>query len=283
MDFQARTLASGFAFPEGPRWRDGYLWFADQHDGLVRCLSPAGAVIEVFRLPGNPSGIGWLPDGDMLVVSMHERRLYRRSSGALVVHAELGAVHAHHSNDMVVDAEGRAYVGNIGFDFHGGEEVRSTAMAMVLPDGTVELAAEGLVCPNGTVITPDGRTLIVAESLASRLTAFTIDEAGRLSDRRVYAELPEAGVPDGICLDAEGGVWAALPHARAAVRVCQGGSITDRVPVEDAMPYACMLGGDDRRDSTSALHPITIPRKRWSCVAGRIDVARVAVPGAGWP
>ncbi|MBK6287097.1 MAG: SMP-30/gluconolactonase/LRE family protein [Gammaproteobacteria bacterium] len=283
MDYQARTLASGFAFPEGPRWREGYLWFADQHDGLVRCLSPVGAVIEVFRLPGNPSGIGWLPDGDMLVVSMHERRLYRRTSGALVVHAELGVVHAHHSNDMVVDGQGRAYVGNIGFDFHGGEEVRSTAMALVLPDGTVELAADGLACPNGTVITPDGRTLIVAESLASRLTAFTIDEAGRLADRRVFAELAEAGVPDGICLDAEGGVWAALPYARAAVRVCQGGAITDRVPVEGALPYACMLGGDDRRDLYLCVAPDHDPAKTLELRGGRIDVARVAVPGAGWP
>lgn len=283
MDYQALTLASGFAFPEGPRWRDGHLWFADQHDGLVRCLSPAGAVIEVFRLPGNPSGIGWLPDGDMLVVSMHERRLYRRSSGVLVVHAELGAVHAHHSNDMVVDAQGRAYVGNIGFDFHAGEEVRSTALAMVLPDGAVELAADELVCPNGTVITPDGRTLIVAESLASRLTAFTIDEAGRLADRRVFAELPEAGVPDGICLDAEGCVWAALPYAQAAVRVSEGGSITDRVLVEGAMPYACMLGGDDRRDLYLCVAPDHDPGKTLELRGGRIDVARVAVPGAGWP
>ena len=283
MDYQARTLASGFAFPEGPRWREGCLWFADHHDGVVRCLSPAGAVLEVFRLPGNPSGIGWLPDGDMLVVSMHEQRVYRRSSGLLVVHAELGGVHAHHSNDMVVDGHGRAYVGNTGFDFHAGEQVRATTMALVQPDGTVEVAASDLMCPNGTVITPDGCTLIVAESLASRLTAFTIDEAGHLSGRRVFAEMPDGGVPDGICLDAEGCVWVAVPYAQAVVRVREGGSILDRVPVDGAMPYACMLGGDDRLDLYLCVAPDHDPVKTIELRGGRVDVARVGVPGAGWP
>jgi len=280
---QARTIASGFAFPEGPRWHDDSLWFADQHDGVVRRLSAAGVIIEQFEVPGGPSGIGWLPDGDLLVVSMHERRLYRRRAGQLELHAELASVHPHHSNDMVVDRHGRAYVGNIGFDFHAGQELRATAIALVHADGSVEVAAGDLVCPNGTVITPDGRTLIIAESLAQRLTAFSIDAEGRLHDRRLFADLAEAGVPDGICLDAEGCVWVAAPFAQAALRLRAGGEIVERVVVEGANPYACMLGGVDRRELYLCCAPDHDPARTVALRGGRIDVARVSVPGAGWP
>lgn len=282
MSATPRTIASGFAFPECPRWREGSLWFSDQHDGFVRRLAPSGEVLEAFAVPGGPSGLGWLPDGDLLVVSMHERRLYRRRDGVLMPWAELGALHPGHSNDMVVDAQGRAYVGNIGFDFAGGGAPCSTAVALVHPDGRVEQACDGLMCPNGSVISPDGRTLVIAESLAFRLHVWTIREDGRLQDHRLFAEFGNDIIPDGICLDAEGCVWVATV-GNTVVRVREGGEILDRVAVREGSTYACMLGGADRRDLYICVAPdhdrnVTLREKR-----GRIDVVRVAVPGAGLP
>lgn len=283
MEHRVRTIAAGFAFPEGPRWHRGSLWFADQLDGVVRRIAPDGALLEQFAVPGKPSGLGWLPGGDMLIVSMHERRLYRRHGTALHVHAELSSVHPHQSNDMLVDGAGNAYVGNVGFDFFAGEPVRATTIARVDVLGRVEAVADGLMCPNGMVIAPDGGTLIVAETLAERLTAYAIDAEGHLRDRRVFADLRGIGAPDGICLDAGGGVWAALPHAQAVVRVGAGGAITDRVRIAGANPYACMLGGPNRRElyACCALHHD--PAHTLVQRGGRIDVTRVAVPGAGWP
>jgi len=283
MEYRTHTIARGFAFPEGPRWHAGSLWFADQHDARVRRLAPDGQLLEEFPVPGRPSGMGWLPDGSLLVVSMLERRLYRRDGDALRLYADLSSVHPAHSNDMVVDATGRAWVGNIGFDFHGGESTRATAIARVDRDRGVHCAATDLLCPNGSVVTPDGRTLIVAESLASRLTAFTIEADGTLGGRRVFAALPEGHVPDGICLDAEGCVWYASPYSHAVFRVRDGGEITDSAPIADAMPYACMLGGADRCTLFICVAPDHDPEQTVKLRGGRIDVATVATPGAGLP
>lgn len=277
------TLASGFAFPEGPRWHEGQLWFSDQHDGQIIVLDPDGTVAARIAVPGGPSGMGWMPDGSLLVTSMHERRLYRRAAdGQLVAHAELAAFHPGHSNDMVVDATGRAYAGNIGYDFNGGEDPRATCLVAVAPDGTVSVAADALDCPNGTVITPDGKTLIIAESMANRLTAFTVADDGTLLDRRIFAQLGDH-IPDGICLDAEGAIWAASPYSGQVIRVRDGGEIVDSVTIDGAKPYACMLGGNDGRDlfvcCAGDHDPAVTMRQR----AGRIDVARVTIPGAGRP
>ena len=208
-------------------------------------------MIEVFRLPGNPSGIGWLPDGDMLVVSMHERRLYRRTSGALVVHAELGVVHAHHSNDMVVDGQGRAYVGNIGFDFHGGEEVRSTAMALGLPDGTVELAADGLASPNGTVITPDGRTVGFATYGPDSGTPVVWCHGGpgsRLEPAGLAPFLDELGLRV-IGIDRPGyGLSSLRPGRSIADFVPDGLAVVDRLGVERRrLGPGCPAAGEGHR------------------------------------
>jgi sugar lactone lactonase YvrE len=276
-----RVLVRGLRFPEGPRWRDGRLYVSDMHDGRVLAVRPDGRCDEVLRLDGDePSGLGWLPDGRLLVVAMRSRTLLRLDPDGLAVHADLAPLLPLLANDMVVEGRGRAYVGNFGFDLNAGERPRTTSLALVHPDGRAELAATDLSFPNGSVVTPDGRTLIVAESFASRLTAFDVAADGRLSGRRVFAAL-EGAVPDGICLDADGAVWVASPVSRGVLRVREGGGVTHRVEVEH-QAYACMLGGPERRTlflCTAATHDPSATGAR----SGRIEAVDVDVPGAGWP
>ena len=282
MEIAARTLATGFVFPEGPRWHDGQLWFADQHDCMVHVLNPDGSRADAFEVAGRPSGMGWLPDGDLLVVSMLDHRLLRRHDRRLSLHADLAALHPGHSNDMVVDDTGRAFVGNIGFDFHAGEAFRPTVMSLVMPDGTVSVAAENIACPNGPVITEDGKLLILAESYGNCLTEYDIAEDGKLINRRPFADL--AGrMPDGICLDADECVWVAAPFAGAVLRVRRGGAVVDSVPIADGAPYACMLGGADGRDLFVCCATDHVPDKTVQLREGRIDVARAPAPRAGRP
>jgi sugar lactone lactonase YvrE len=277
---ETRTLLGGLRFPEDPRWRDGKLWFSDMHAGRVMTLDANGHAETVLALDDEPSGLGWLPDGRLLVVSMHQRKVLRRDPSGLVVHADLGGVARFHANDMVVDVSGRAYVGNFGFDLNGGEKPHAANLALVHPDGRVEVAAEDLMFPNGAVLTPNGDTLIVGESFAGRLTAFDVAEDGSLSNRRVWAQLDKA-IPDGICLDAEGAIWVASPGSKGVLRVKEGGAVVQRIAVEH-QAYACMLGGSDRRTlyiCTAAHHD---PAKTGDQL-GRIEAALVDVPGAGLP
>ena len=275
------VLADGFAFLEGPRWRDGLLWFSDMHADRVQTIDGGGAVETIVEVPGQPSGLGWLPDGTGLVVSMTDRALMRFGPGGLERHADLSAIATYHCNDMVVDAQGRAYVGNFGSDFEGGGTPQQAVMALVLPDGTARAVAEDLSFPNGSVITPDGRTLIVGETFAGRLTAFDVADDGALSNRRVYAQL-QGAVPDGICLDAEGAVWVASPVSREVLRVREGGEVSQRIATE-TMAIACMLGGDDRRTLYVLTSPSTNREECRKQRAARIETARVDVPGAGLP
>jgi len=282
MEIASATLATGFVFPEGPRWHGDHLWFSDQHDEKVHVLTPEGFPVESFDVPGRPSGMGWLPDGDLLVVSMLERKLYRRHDGVMTLHADLKALHPGHSNDMVVDARGRAFVGNIGYDFHAGAEFKPTIMTLVAPDGAVSVAAEDLHCPNGPVVTPDGKRLIVAESFGHRLTEFDIADDGKLINRRLFADL-DGKVPDGICLDAEECVWVAAPFANACLRVARGGTVVDTVPIQNGAPYACMLGGADGRDLFICCATEHAPELTVRLREGRIDAARAPAPRAGRP
>ena len=280
MTAKTEVLLSGLRFPEGPRWRDGKLWFSDMHDGEVRTVDLEGRSELVVRVPGEPSGLGWLPDGTLLVVSMQDRRLMRVDDGELSIVADLSALAPYHCNDMVVDAEGRAYVGNFGSEIFTSDPPAPTCLILVQPDGRSRVVAEDLHFPNGTVITPDGGTLIVGETFGARLTAFDIGDDGGLSNRRVWAQLDGAS-PDGICLDAEGAVWVASPFDNEVLRVREGGEIVQRVPT--ATPaIACMLGGAERRTlfvltAAHFEHEKTVDR------TGRIEIVDVAVPGAGLP
>lgn len=276
------VLLDGLAFAEGPRWHDGRLFFSDMHAGAVLAVDADGRAETIVRVEGDPSGLGWLPDGRMLVVSMRDRRLLRHDPGGLVTLADLSRLASFHCNDMVVDAAGRAYVGNFGFDLHVEKPAfRKTNLVLVHPDGRAVAVADDLSFPNGTVITPDGRTLVVGESFAARLTAFDIAPDGSLSGRRVFAKL-EGAVPDGICLDAEGAIWVASPVSGEVLRVHEGGRVSQRIPVE-TQAFACMLGGPDRRTlyvcTAATSHPEECQAKR----TGRIETVRVEVPGAGLP
>ncbi len=243
------VLASGFAYAEDPRWRNGRLHFSDMYGGKVHSVTPAGAVETVLDLgDGTPSGLGFMPNGDLLVVSMFERVLLRVGASGLARHADLAPLAPHSINDMVVDRAGRAYVGQSGFDYWAGEAPRPAPLIAVEPDGSISVAAPDLMVGNGCVITDDGRILIVAETLGHRISAFDIGESGRLSGRRVFATLPDNHMPDGICLDTEGGVWAACPSGLGVARFEAGGHLTHIVPLpEPHRAYACMLGGEDRR------------------------------------
>jgi sugar lactone lactonase YvrE len=275
------TMLDGLAFPEGPRWRDGRLWFSDQHDRRVVVMDSSGHAEAVVAVPNQPSGLGWLPDGRMLVVSMLDRQVLRlEADRSLSVHADLSALAPATCNDMVVDGRGRAYVGNFGFDMYGGAEYRTTNIVAVDPDGSAWVAADDLGFPNGTVVTPDNRTLIVGESMGGRLTAFDIGDDGRLANRREWASLRDIGATaDGICLDAEGAVWVACPFSNRVVRVAEGGALLDEVKV-DSGTFACALGGDDGRTlfiCSAATHE---PSETVGLRSGRILAARVDVPGA---
>jgi sugar lactone lactonase YvrE len=275
------TVLTGLSFPEGPRWRDGRVWFSDFYTHRVIAVAPDGRAETIAEVPQQPSGLGWTPDGTLLVVSMLDRRLLRLKNGKLEVVADLAAHAGGPCNDMVVDATGRAYVGNFGFDRHRGEAPRATCLIRVDPDGRVTRAAEDMHFPNGSIITPDGKTLIVAETIAHRLTAFDIAADGTLANRRVFAAI-DGCFPDGICLDAEGAVWVTDARGHRILRVFAGGRIARTISMGERHAFACMLGGADRKTlylcTCTASGPDVAAARE-----GRIERIAVDVPGAGLP
>jgi sugar lactone lactonase YvrE len=287
-----RILADGVYFGEGPRWRDGRMWFSDFYAHAVKSVSLAGDLRTEFEIDDQPSGLGWLPDGAMLIVSMTKRQVLRRTAdGRVAVHADLSQIAGFHCNDMVVDATGRAYVGNFGFDLDAAIAARgvqsvladhpSAKLAGVSPDGVVTVAADDMHFPNGPVITPDGKTLILGETLAGCLTAFDIADDGVLSNRRVWARLSPR-VPDGITLDAEGAIWVANPTAPECVRVAEGGEVLEVIDT-GAPCYACMLGGDDGRTLFMFTAPSSNAHQAAAAPSGAVLIAAVDSPRAGRP
>jgi len=282
MSQSTRVLLDGLCFGEGPRWHDGRLWFSDMHDHKVLAVDLEGKVETIAEVPNQPSGLGWLPDGRLLIVSMTDCKLLCLDpSGDLAEFADLSSLASFHCNDMVVDSSGRAYVGNFGFDFLSGAEPSGAELIMVTPDGEASVVAGDMQFPNGTVITPDGETMIVGETWGGALTAFDIAADGSLSGRRTWAQL-EGAIPDGICLDEAGGIWVASPMSSEALRVVEGGQVTDRIKVE-TQAFACMLGGPDGKTLFILTADSSDPDECKQTRSGRIEVAEVEAAGAGLP
>ncbi len=275
------VFCDGVDFGEAPRWHDGELWYSDFYQHRVYRVSPSGERQVVVEFPdeGQPSGLGWMPDGSLLIVSMVDRKVMRWADGALTEHADLGSIATFHCNDMVVDGVGNAYVGNFGWDIVADfNNLTPSDLALVRPDGSVEVAARGLLFPNGMVITPDGGSLIVGETFGGQYRAYDIASDGTLSNDRVWAETPGMA-PDGCDLDAEGGIWFADALGGQVVRVLESGEVTHTVATGDGT-YACLLGGDDGRTLFALCAPGSAPDEVAAKAAGSIRTMRVDVPSA---
>ena len=241
------SICQGFTFIEGPRWHEGALWFSDFYDEAVFRVVPGELPEKVVTVPQQPSGLGWLPNGDLLVSSMLDKTLYRWSeTEGLNKYADVSAIAERRINDMLVDPSGRAWVGNFGFVHQDGESVAPGTLARIDTDQSVHAAAGDLLFANGMVLVNDGNTLVVAETYRGCLTSFDIESTGDLVNRRLWAQLPEGDVPDGICVDAEEAIWAASPTTGSVLRLLEGGEVTDSIQTGQKA-IACAMGGNDGR------------------------------------
>lgn len=280
---EPRVLLTGLILGESPRWHDDRLWFSDWGTHEVVAVDLEGTRDVIVHVSSFPFSIDWLPDGRLLIVSSSDRRLLRREPDAsMATHADLRGVSDLPWNEIVVDGRGNTYINNIGFDMMAGEQAGPGIVALVTPDGSTRQVADGVLFPNGMVVTPDNSTLILAESYGQRLTAFDIEADGGLSNRRVWADL-DGGAPDGICLDAAGAVWFGDVPNEHCVRVREGGEVLQTVELDRGC-FACMLGGPDRRT-------LFMMAAEWRGAAAAADAARTGrvltlgapEPGAGWP
>jgi len=281
---ETEILAEGLVFPECPRWHNGKLWFSDMHAHQVMTVDLDGNIEIIVEVPGQPGGLGWLPDGRLLVVSQTDKRLLRLDPNGLTEVADLSKIASGVLNDMVVDSQGRAYIGNFGVEL-GPSSYAPAEIIMVTPEGDVRVVVDNLKFPNGAVITPDGCTLIVAESFGFCLTAFDIESDDSLTEERVWAyvkgRVPQ--FPDGICLDAEGAVWVSSALANQVIRVQEGGKVTHRVSISPNQAFACALGGPDMRTLFILTAEKSDPDEARAKVSGRVDTVEVEVPGADLP
>ncbi len=297
MSREITTVLSGMSFLEGPRWHEDRLWMVDFYTHRVLSTTEHGDDLRVeAEVPAQPSGLGWLPDGRLLVVSMKDRRVLRREpDGTLVTHADVSAHVGGHPNDMVVDAQGRAYLGSFGFDLMGGADLETADLLRVDPDGTVTVVARDLWFPNGSVLTDDG-VLLVDETLGNRVSAFDVASDGTLGPRRDWAtfgELPTSRglgeaigqlslAPDGCCLDAEGALWVADAIGGRVVRVAEGGRVLEEISTGTGV-FACMLGGADGRTLFLCCAPDFDEHARSAAREAEMRAVRVEVPRAGRP
>jgi sugar lactone lactonase YvrE len=280
-------------FFEGARWHDSAWWVSDMYGQTVWRIAPDGTGTLMAEMNARPSGLGWLPDGDLLIASVQERRLVRRhGDGSFSTHADVAPYSEFWINDMLVDRLGRAYVGNIGFDPLTGGKIVPTTLCRIDPDGRGAVVATNMLFPNGTVLTRDGKTLIVGESLGNRMTAFTIDVDGGLGNRRVWAQFGPTPTdltfeamhrlelaPDGCAIDREDCVWVADAANRRVCRVAEGGRILSelRTPDHDGI-YACALGGPNGRTLLICAAPSSAPQDCEGKRTGALFVHEVDIP-----
>lgn len=293
-----KTVVEGYTYLEGPRWHDGKLWFVDFYTYGVYCVGADGTAEKVAHIEQQPSGLGWLPDGRMLVVSMKDRKVMRQErDGSLVVHADIWDKCGGHANDMVVAPSGNAYVGNFGYDLMGGAGHVNTSLVLVRPDGTSQIVADDLAFPNGMVVTPGEKKLMVNELFGNRISQFDIKPDGTLGPRRDFASFGDLGdepnvglrlerakiVPDGLALDAEGAVWFADTINHRAVRMAEGGEELDVIDTAPEGIFAVALGGDDGKTLFLCAAPDWDEGARKAAREGRMLAVRVSVPHAGTP
>jgi len=269
-------VRDGFIFPEGLRWRDGQLWLSDMWDHAVYRLDASGELERICTVPQRPSGLGFLPDGTLLISSMADRSLYRLEKSGLVLHGDLSALATGDLNDLLVDGQGGAYVGNFGYDLFGGAAPVRAKLSLVTPDGAVREVADDLDFPNGMVLLDEGRVLVVAETWSNKLTAFDRSADGSLSNRRVYAALGER-TPDGICADAEDGIWVSSFTTGEFIRLSREGELTDRHEC-GGRAVACVLGGSDGRTLFCATFNGGIEDIHALKRAGMVSTTRVSIP-----
>jgi len=279
---EVQTLLTGLAFGESPRWHEDRLWFSNWGAQEVVAVDLEGKSEVIVRVPSFPFSIDWLPDGRLLLTSGRSGLLLRREpDGELLTHADLTSLSGGW-NEIVVDGRGNAYLNGGGFDLLAGEAFAPGIVALVTSDGSARQVADGIAFPNGMAVTPDNKTLIVAESYAKRLTAFDIEASGSLSNRRGWADLGD-GVPDGICIDAEGAVWYGDVPNKRCVRVREGGEVLQTIDLDRGC-FACMLGGVDNRT-------LFMMAAEWGGPAamaeaprtGQVLTAQAPTPHAGWP
>ena len=297
MTREITTILKDLSYLEGPRWHDGRIWVADFYTHQVLSAREDGSALRVeAEVPNQPSGLGWLVDGRLLVASMRDRTLLRRETdGTLVTHADLGDHVGGHLNDMVVDTQGRAFLGNFGFDLMGGAPLAPANLLRIDPDGTVTEVADDLLFPNGSAITDDG-ILLVGETFGNQITAFDITSQGTLERRRAWASFGERHTerdlegalaqvrvaPDGCCLDAEGALWIADAVNGRLIRVREGGDILEEISPGTGV-FACMLGGRDGRTLFACAAPDFQEDNRKNAREASLLAIRDDVPRAGLP
>lgn len=296
--YSLEVVVDGLHYLEGPRWHKGALWFVDFYTQGVYRVNDEGVAEKRVHIEQQPSGLGWLPDGRMLIVSMKDRKVMRlEANGELVVHADIWQHCAGHANDMVVAPNGDAYVGNFGFDLMGGADYKSAGLVLIKPDGSSQLVAEGLAFANGMVISADQKTLIVNELFGNKISQFTINEDGTLGDKRDFASFGELGdepnlgvrignakiLPDGLALDAEGAVWIADTLNQRAVRIAEGGEILETIDTAPEGVFAVALGGAEGNTLFMCAAPDWDEAARKAETKGRMLAVRVEVGHAGTP
>jgi len=290
---KAEPFVRGLNFGEGLRWHEGRFWYSDFHQHRVSSAAPDGSTKVELEIDDQPSGLGWLPDGRLLVVAMISQRLLRREAdGRAVLHADLKGLAKFHANDMLVDKHGNAFIGCFGFDLDKFIEEQGAAplfaepgpptapIIKVTPDGKAGIASPNHKFPNGMALVDGGRTFVVAECFVPGLTAFDLGADGSLTNRRAWATLskdPPAIVPDGICSDREGAVWCANALGREAVRIGKGGKILERVETSQNA-FSCALGGTDGRQLVIATAPGSNAELGAKEPKGMLEIARVSVP-----
>jgi sugar lactone lactonase YvrE len=277
-DSPRSLLTDQIKFPEGPRWHDGQLWFEDTVGEKLQRVDADGNITTVADVPGRASGLGFLPDGTPLVLSMFQKKLFRVEEQGLVEVADLSSHVEHTVNDMIVDSQGRAYIGNFGYDLFGGADPQPTHLLLVEPDGTVRRVAEGLIFPNGMAITPDNKTMYVAETWGHRITVFDIEPDGTLSGGRTHADL-EGRHPDGICLDGDGGLWVASAMESEFIRIAPDGSIDPTAfTCPGRLATSCALGGEDGRTLYMLQAEATVEGIHRGESLGFVETVQVDVP-----